>query len=317
MTGYIARRLLLAIPTLILSSLVVFLLIHMVPGDVIIAKLSESGTVKPEAIEAARAQLGLDKPIFIQYLDWLWGIVRLDAGTALWSGLPAFDQLWEALPVTIELAVIATIISVVIAIPLGAISAVKQNTPIDHVVRVISVAGIAAPDFWIAVMLIVFLSRVFGYLPPIFYKPLWEDPLTNLSQIMIPALILGYRLAASTMRMTRSAMLEVLRQDYVRTAYAKGLRVKTVIIRHALKNAMIPTITIIGTQLAFLFGGAFIMESLFALPGVGQLTLVAIQRRDYVQIQLNVFFIAVVLMLMNLAVDVAYGWFDPRLRRGY
>lgn len=317
MTIYIARRILLAIPTLLLSSFVVFMLIHMVPGDVIIAKLSESGAVKPEQIEAARAQLGLDKPLPVQYLTWLWGIVRLDAGKALWSGLPATEQLWKALPVTVELAVISIVISTAIAIPLGVISAIKQDKPVDHVVRVVSVLGVAMPDFCIAIIAIVFLSRVFGYLPPLFYKSFWEDPLVNLSQIMIPALILGYRLAATTMRMTRSAMLDVMRQDYVRTAYAKGLRGRAVIIRHALKNAMIPTITIIGTQFAFLFGGAFIMESLFALPGVGQLTLVAIQRRDYVQIQLNVFFIAAVLTVMNLMVDIAYGWFDPRLRRGY
>jgi peptide/nickel transport system permease protein len=316
-TAYIARRLLLAIPTLLLSSLLVFLLIHLVPGDVIVAKLGEAGLVKPEAIEAARQELGLDKPVYVQYLDWLWGIVRLDPGNSLWSRLPALDLLLKAVPVSVELAFLAMLVSIVLAIPLGVISAVKQDSAIDHVVRVVSVAGVAMPDFWIAIVVIVFLSKQFGYLPPVFYKSFTEDPLTNLSQMMIPALILGYRLAAGTMRMTRSAMLETLRQDYIRTARAKGLRGKTIIMRHALKNAMIPTITIMGTQFGFLIGGTVIMESIFALPGVGQLTLVSIQRRDYIQIQLNVLFIAALLTVLNLIVDVAYGWFDPRLRRGY
>jgi peptide/nickel transport system permease protein len=314
---YIVRRLMLAVPTLLLSSMIVFLLIHLVPGDTIVAKLSQAGLVKPEAIAAARDELGLDKPIHVQYLTWLWGVLRFDPGKSLWSGIPVMQQLKSALPVTLELALLSMIVSILLAIPLGVISAVRQNTVIDHLVRVVAVAGVAMPDFWIAIVVIVFLSKQFGYLPPVFYQGPHESLWVNLSQMMIPALILGYRLSAATMRMTRSAMLEVLRQDYIRTARAKGLRGKTVIIRHALKNAMIPTITIMGTQLAFLIGGAVIMETLFALPGVGQLTIVAIQRRDYTQIQANVLFIAVMLTVMNLLVDVAYGWFDPRLRHGF
>lgn len=316
MATYIVRRLLLAIPTLLLSSMLVFFLIHLVPGDTIVAKLSQAGLVRPEALAAARAELGLDKPVYIQYLHWLWGVLRFDPGNSLWSGVPVITQLRAALPVTIELACLSMLISVLLAIPLGVLSAVRQNTAVDHVVRLFAVAGVAMPDFWIAIVVIVFLSKQFGYLPPVFYKGLTEDPLVNLSQMMIPALILGYRLSAGTMRMTRSAMLDTLRQDFIRTARAKGLRARTVIARHALKNAMIPTLTILGTQFAFLVGGAVIMESLFALPGVGQLTLVAIQRRDYTQIQINVLFIAVMLTLMNLLVDTAYGWFDPRLRHG-
>jgi peptide/nickel transport system permease protein len=214
----------------------------------------------------------------------------------------------------LELGLVAMVISVAIAVPAGIVSAVRQNRPIDYIARVGAILGTSVPDFWIATALVVYLSLNFGYLPPIGYVAFWEDPLKNLSQFYLPALILGYRLSATTTRMIRSTMLEVLRQDYIRTAWSKGLQERAVISRHAMKNALIPVVTIWGSQAAFIFGGTVILESIFTLPGVGQMSLTAIQQRDYTQIQFNVLMLASIVVLSNLLVDLTYGWLDPRIR---
>jgi len=311
---YILRRLLFAVPTLLLVSVIVFTLIRLVPGDVLMANLAESGNISPENLQAARRQLGLDKPLYQQYVTWIGGVMRLDPGNSFMSGTPAVGMLRRALPVSVELAILALIVAAAIGLPLGTLSALLHDRPIDHLIRVVAVMGLALPNFWIAIVVIVLMSRFLGYLPPTLYRHPWEDPWTNLTQMAIPAAILGINISATVMRMTRSSMLEVLRQDYIRTARSKGLHQRTIIVRHALRNALIPVLTIFGTTLSFLIGGSVLIEFIFSLPGVGGLTLTAIQRRDYVQIQLNVLFIAVVLIFMNLIVDLLYGWLDPRLQ---
>ena len=314
MQTYILRRLLLAVPTLLLVSVIVFTLIRLVPGDTLMANLAESGNIPKENLDAARRQLGLDKPLPRQYLDWMWGILRLDPGNSFMSGTPAERALIRSLPVSVELAILSLIVAGTLGLPLGTLSAILQDRPLDHLIRFVSVLGLALPNFWVAIVVVVLMSRYLHYLPSTLYRDPWEDPWTNFTQMMIPAAILGINISATVMRMTRSSMLEVLRHDYIRTAWAKGLRTRTVIVRHALRNALIPVLTIFGTTLSFLIGGSVLMEFIFSLPGVGGLTLTAIQRRDYIQIQLNVLFIASVLIVMNLIVDLLYNWLDPRLR---
>jgi peptide/nickel transport system permease protein len=312
MTGYIIRRFLLAIPTLLLVTLGSFALIRLVPGDVVIAKVGDSGNLAN--LEVVRHELGLDAPFHIQYLRFVGGIVTGDPPKSLWTSRSVAGEFFERLPTSLELGLFAMVISLVIAIPAGVISAIRQDSAIDYFARIGAILGTAIPDFWIATVLVVFLSLQFGYLPPLGYVSLREDPIKNLSQMYLPALILGYRLAATTTRMIRSTMLEVLRQDYVRTAWAKGLKERSVINRHVMKNTLIPVITIWGSQIAVIFGGTVILESIFSLPGVGQMSLTAIQQRDYPQIQFNVLMLASIVVLMNLLVDLAYGWLDPRIR---
>ncbi|MFN8558443.1 MAG: ABC transporter permease [Dehalococcoidia bacterium] len=316
MQNYILRRLLLALPTLWLVSLIVFSLIRLVPGDTLMANLAESGNIPKENLDAARRQLGLDKPVHRQYVDWIWGLVRLKPGNSFMSGRPAEEALFKSLPVSIELALLSLLVAALIGLPLGALSALLLDRPLDHVIRLLSVMGLALPNFWVALVVVILFSRFLGWLPPTQYRDPWRDPWTNFTQIMLPTLILGVNISATVMRMTRSTMLEVLRQDYIRTAWSKGLRQRTIVVRHALRNALIPVLTILGTTLSFLIGGSVLIESIFSLPGVGSLTLTAIQRRDYVQIQLNVLFLALVLIVMNLVVDLLYGFLDPRLQSG-
>jgi peptide/nickel transport system permease protein len=311
---YFMRRMLWALPTLFLVSVWIFLLMHLVPGDAIIAKISAAGTVPKENIDAARHELGLDKPLLVQYVSWIGGVLRLDPGTSLWYGRPVLGLLLEALPVTLELAILTMVIATVVGYPLGIISAIYQDSKIDVMARIVSVGGQALPDFWNAIVLIVVLSRFIGYLPPIFYTPFWEDPFSNLQQMLLPAAALGYRMSATSMRLMRSSLLEVMRQDYVRTATAKGLTRRMVIVRHALKNALIPVLTDFGTSFAFLLGGEVVLESLFGLPGLGLLTVQAVLQRDYPLIQAAVLFVSAIIILANVAVDISYGIIDPRVR---
>jgi len=224
------------------------------------------------------------------------------------------NQLFKRIPVSAELAALAIVLALVIAIPVGVISAIRQDTFLDYIGRLVAISGLSLPDFWLGTVMLMMLSLWFRWLPPIGYVPFFTNPLANLQQFVFPALILGFRLSATSMRMTRSTMLEVLRQDYIRTAWSKGLRERVVIYRHALKNAMIPVITIIGTQFSVLLGGTVIMETIFVLPGVGRLTLDSIFNRDYTQLQGNVLFLAMVMVTANLVVDLSYAWFDPRIR---
>lgn len=312
MYGYVIRRLLLSLPTLVLVTLLAFALIRLVPGDVVLAKVGESGNTAN--LDQVRRELGLDRPFHEQYLRFIGGVLTGDPGDSLWTSKPVTAEFLDALPVSLELGLLAIVVSVLIALPAGIISAIRQDRPIDYAARLFSILGTSIPDYWLATVLVVYLSLYAGYLPPLGYVSFFEDPGRNLSQFYLPALILGYRLAAITTRMIRSTMLEVLHQDFIRTAWSKGLRERAVIWRHALKNTLIPVITIWGTQIAIIFGGTVILESIFALPGVGRLTFTAIQQRDYTQIQFNVLALASIIVFVNLAVDLAYGVLDPRIR---
>ncbi|MBI4312667.1 MAG: ABC transporter permease [Chloroflexi bacterium] len=314
MQKYVVKRLILAVPTLLLASLAIFSLVRILPGDVIMATLSDqSQTISPERLAQMRHQLGLDEPFIKQYVTWLGGVFQGDLGKSIWAQRPATEELLKALPVTVQLGVMGLVIAWIVGIPVGIISAIRQDKAVDYVGRIISILGVAVPEFWIATIIILVMSLWFNYLPPLGYAVIWDDPVKSLQQFMWPALILGFRLSAVIMRMTRSTMLEVIRQDYIRTARAKGLSEQMVIFRHALKNAMIPVVTIVGAQISIIVGGAVILETIFSLPGVGRLTFQSITLRDYPQIQANILVIAGLIVFMNLAVDLVYGWLDPRI----
>lgn len=313
MREYIIRRVLLMFPTLWAVTLAVFLLMHLAPGDVIMAKMAED-YVSAEQIARMRHELGLDKPLFLQYAHWMANVLQGDLGTSLWSGYPVRDELAKRIPVSAELAVLTLIVSMAISLPLGVLSAIRQDTKADYIGRFLSIAALSAPNFWLGTMIVVMPAFWFGWSPPVRYTPFWIDPWMNLQQVAPAAIALGAHSSAIVMRMSRSTLLEVLRQDYIRTAWAKGLGEPAIIVRHALKNAMIPVITIWGAQLSALLGGTVVMEVIFSLPGVGLSTFQAIDRRDFVQLQGNILFIASVLVVLNLLVDLAYAWFDPRIR---
>ena len=289
MYRYIIQRILLAIPTLVGAAVIVFVLMRLIPGDICVVRLgSGGGTFDERAVAACHAELGLDRPLWLQFFDFVWGFCRFDFGTSMWSGKPVSYEIMTRLPISLEIALLATVVALTIAIPLGTISALKQNSWIDLVVRTVAIAGIATP---------VVLDRhpvdprscstsprrVFGapWMPPIDYVPIWQDPIRNLSMAILPAITVGYRYSAVTMRMTRSAMLEVLREDYIRTARAKGLIERIIINRHALKNALLPVVTLIGIEFAFLIGGLVVTEQVFNLNGVGRLLVLAVQNQDY------------------------------------
>jgi peptide/nickel transport system permease protein len=314
MRAYLVRRILLAVPTLILVSLLVFALMHLIPGDAIIARLQEVGVVTDESIQAVRRELGLNLSFYQQLGNWAGGLARGNLGRSLWTREPTAERLWAAIPVSAELAFGGLALAVVFAVPLGILSAIRQDTWTDYVAQIFAILGISVPDFWVGTLLILYFSLVWGFLPPLGYVSLFDDPLLNLQQFFLPVLVLGLRLSATTARMVRANMLEVLRQDYVRTARAKGLREGVIVYRHALKNALIPVLTILGTQLSDLLGGTVILETLFSLPGVGFLTFSSIGFRDYPQIQANVLFLSAVLVFLNVLVDMSYSWLDPRIR---
>ena len=321
MYRYIFKRILLVIPTLLGAAALVFVLMRMIPGDVCVVRLGSSGgTFDPKAIALCHAELGMNRPLFVQFFDFVWGILRLDFGTSMWSGNPVTSEIWARLPISLEIAILATVIAIAIAIPLGTVSAVKQNTWIDMAVRVFAVGGTAAPSFWLGLVSILivlnFTSAVFGtpWMPPIEYVPIWQDPIRNLSMALLPAVTVGYRYAAVSMRMTRSAMLEVMQEDYIRTARAKGLVKKLIINRHALKNALLPVVTLLGIEFAFLIGGLVVTEQVFNLNGVGRLFVQAVQNQDYTLTQALVMLTVIIFVISNLVVDLFYAWLDPRIR---
>jgi peptide/nickel transport system permease protein len=317
MRNYILRRLLYVIPTVFLTALLIFLVMRIIPGDaaLLMSVGGEGVSSNLELYETLKHQLGLDRPLYIQFGDWVWQFVRYgDLGTSYWTKDPVMTQIMNRLPVTLELAVGATIIGVAVAIPWGVVAAIRQDRAGDYVPRVVSVILVSAPNFWIGTLLIVLPAIWFRYMPPLGYVGFFENPGANVQQFFFPWLALGTRLIGTSLRMTRSAMLEVMHQDYIRTAWAKGLHERGVVYRHALRNAMIPVITIIGGQIAFLLGGSVVIESVFGLPGLGSLTLQSIYQRDYPQIQGNVLFIALIVIGVNLIIDVSYAWFDPRIR---
>ena len=316
MRAYLGKRLLLVIPTLLGVASVVFVIMRVIPGDVALLILGgdDGGRIDRAQLAAMHRQLGLDQPLLVQFGHWLWGVLRLDFGNSLWTGQPVMAELLTRLPLSLELAVLATIVSVLLAIPLGMVAATRQDTWIDYAVRVISIGGLAIPSFWVGILIILLLVIYFGWGPPLEYTLPWVDPWANFQQMVWPVVTVGYRYAAVTTRMTRSTLLEVLRDDYIRTAWAKGLGERAVVFRHALKNAMLPVITLIGTEFAFLIGGLVVTETVFTLNGVGRFVVDAVAHRDYPVVQALVFVIAFGFVVVNLLIDLTYAWFDPRIR---
>ena len=315
MRAYIIRRLLLIIPTLFILSILVFLSLRFIPGDVIdamVMKMEWYGEVDREALER---RLGLDVPVYVQYGRWIGDIFRHGSlGETLMGRGAVEEKIIDRLPVTIELGVLAIVIGLLIALPVGIYSAIRQDTAADYLGRSAAIIGLATPNFWLGIMVMIFPAIWWGWSPPMEWVPFTEDPLGNLAVLIIPSLILGTASSAATMRMTRTMMLEVLRQDYIRTAWSKGLRERVVIIRHTIKNALIPVITLIGLQLPILVGGAVIMENIFNLPGLGRLLVNALQNRDYPMVSgINLFF-ATGVVLINLLIDLIYPYLDPRVR---
>jgi peptide/nickel transport system permease protein len=303
------------IPTLIGAALLIFLLMNIIPGDVALLIIGgdQGGDINPHELAKLRTQLGLDRPLYEQFLAWLWGVMRLDFGKSLWTGAPILEEIMIRLPLTLEIAIFATIISTIIAIPLGTLAAIRQDTWVDYAVRVFSIGGLAIPAFWTGILIILFLVIYFEWGPPLEFVSLTSDPWENIKQLIWPIVTVGYRNAAVAARMTRSTMLETMREDYIRTALAKGLQERTVVVKHALKNAFLPVLTIIGTEIAFLIGGLVVTETVFTLNGLGRFMVDAIAHRDIPVVQTLVLFIAFSFVFINLIVDLLYGWFDPRI----
>ncbi len=314
MQTYILRRLLLMIPTFFLVAVGIFVLTHLMPGDVILIQLEGAASFTPADLDRLRAELGLDKPYYVQMFDWLWGVVRLDFGDSLWNSRPVADEILQRLPVTLQLAIMAFTISSILGILFGVLAAIRQDTIVDHVTRIFAVGGLSMPDFWVGTLLILLPLIWWGFAFQTTYTAPWVDFGNNMKLMLPASAAIGVRASAGIMRLTRTTLLEVLRQDYVRTAHAKGLRERVVIYRHALRNALIPVVTVMGAQFSRLLGGTVIVELLFTLPGVGRLFLDSINSRDLTQVQGNIMVIAGIFLLMNLIVDVSYGFLDPRIR---
>lgn len=315
MRQYIFKRLLLMIPTLFGVAALIFLVLRVLPGDIVELKYAGTGSyAPPEALARERAQLGLDQPVWKQFITWIVGIARLDFGISMWTGQPITHEIAIRLELSIELAVMATLVAVLLSIPLGAIAAVKQDTWMDYFVRIFSIAGLAIPSFWLGIVIILAFVIYFRWLPPLTFTSLWVDPKANLIQLIWPALAVGYRYSAVATRMTRSAILEVLREDYIRTARAKGVWERAVLIRHALKNALLPVITVIGIEFAFLVGGLVVTEQVFNLNGIGKLFVEAITQRDYTMVQSLVLLTSFVFIFVNFLVDLINAYLDPRVR---
>lgn len=315
MRRYILKRLLLMIPTLLGVAVLVFLMLRVAPGDIVELKYAGTGTFAPrEAIERERAEFGLDKPLWQQFINWMWGIVRFDFGNSMWTGRPVIHEIAIRLELSLQMALMATIVAILLSIPLGTLAALKQDTWIDYAVRIFSIAGLSIPSFWLGIVIILGFLIIFKWLPPLTFTSLWVDPKANLTQLIWPALAVGYRYSAVATRMTRSAVLEVLREDYVRTARAKGLREKVVLVRHALKNAVLPVITVIGLEFAFLVGGLVVTEQVFNLNGIGMLFVESIAQRDYMIVQTLVLLISFVFIFVNFLVDLVNACLDPRIR---
>jgi len=318
---YIAKRLLLMLPTLVGAAILVFFLLRAIPGDVCEVRLAGSGLYVDEAeIELCREKLGLAKPLIAQFFDFITGYFTWNLGDSMWTGKPVTEEIGIRFPLSLQVAIMATVVAVVFAIPLGAISAIKQDTWIDYAVRTFSIAGIAMPSFWLGILIILGLligtQHFFGtpWMPPIDYVSVLEDPMRNLSQLIWPAVATGYRYSAVATRMTRSALLEVLREDYIRTARAKGMVEKIIINRHALKNSMLPVLTIIGIEFAFLMGGVVVTEQVFKLIGIGKLFVESVQAQDFAMTQQLVMLVVLIALLTNFVVDLIYAWLDPRIR---
>ena len=315
MRAYLVRRLLALIPTLFFASLIVFTTVRLIPGDIIDMMIAQNDIGSKVSRDALEHALGLDRPMLAQYLSWIGGILlHGDFGNSLWQQSPVGEEVFSRLPVTFELGIMALAVALTVAIPIGVISALRQDGLGDFLGRSFSILMLAVPGFWMGTMVMVFPSIWWGISPEVKFVPFHEDPIGNLIQLAIPALILGTSLSAVTMRMTRTMMLEVLRQDYIRTAWAKGQNERGVVIRHALRNALIPVVTLIGLQAPILIGGAVIMEQIFVIPGMGLLLLEAVSRRDYPVITGVFLIVGVAVVVINLLVDLSYGLLDPKVR---
>lgn len=312
MRRYLVSRVAIMLPAVVLVSVFVFVLIRAIPGDTVTLMLADSKD--DHEAQQLRERLGLDRPLVIQYGIWVGDALRGNLGRSLWTKNPVAEEIARALPVTLELSILAMLIAILLAVPAGLLSAFAQNHLADYVVRTVSIAGLSIPAFWLGTLYIMLPAIWFRWTPPTDYVPFVEDPIANLKQFILPALAVGYYLSAVTMRMLRSQTLEVLRQDFIRTARAKGLDDRAVMTRHALRNALIPAVSLVGTQTGALLGGVVIIEQIFLLPGLGRLTLWAIQVRDYPQLQANILVVVLMTMLVNLLTDLSYGWLDPRIR---
>lgn len=312
MHRYIARRLLMMIPTFLLVSVVVFSLVRFLPGDIVDILAEEYRYA--ESAQRLREVLGLDKPIHLQYFGWLGGVFTGDLGTSLWTKEPVLQELAWRGPVTLELALLAMLTNLAVGIPVGILAAVRQDTWVDYLTRSIAVLALAIPGFWLGTLVMTLPSVWLGWTPPLTYTRLTENPLANLGGLIIPALILGFFFQGRTMRMVRGMMLEVMRQDYIRTAWAKGLHERTVLWGHAAKNALIPVVTLLALEVPFLLGGTLIIERIFDIPGMGRYLLDVLERRDYVTVQSIVLVFAAIVMVLNFVVDLSYTWLDPRIR---
>ena len=313
MLRYVVNRLLLMIPTLVGVAVLVFFLLRIGPGDPV-QMMMEGANVSREVVESERARLGLDKPVVVQFAKWFGGVLKGDFGVSLWTGRPVIYEIGIRLELSLQVAIMATILAVIIAIPLGTLSAIYKDTWIDHLVRVISIAGLAVPSFWLGMIIIMLLLKYFSWIPPLTFTSFLDDPLRNLSQLIWPALAVGYRYSAVAMRMMRSSVLEVLQEDYVRTARAKGVHERLVVARHAMRNALLPVVTVVGLEFAFLIGGLVVTEQVFNLNGIGKLFVQAVARGDYTMIQGLVLLVAVFFVMINFAIDMLYALLDPRIR---
>jgi peptide/nickel transport system permease protein len=314
MQAYIVRRLLALVPTLIFTSIIVFASIRLIPGDVIDLMLAQNDIATGQDRAAVETALGLDKPVYVQYFIWIGNALTGDLGRSLWQNVPVTQQLAATLPITFELGFLALIVALSVALPIGIYSAMRQDTAGDYTARSFSLLMLAIPSFWLGTLVMVFPSVWWRWSPDLIYTPFFEAPLKNLSHMIVPAIILGLGMSAVTMRMTRTMMLEVMRQDYIRTARAKGLAERLVIVRHALRNGLIPVVTLIGLQAPLLIGGAVILEQIFVVPGMGLLLLEAVFQRDYPVVTGVFLVVGVAILLINLIVDLSYGFLDPKVR---
>jgi peptide/nickel transport system permease protein len=317
MLRYTVNRFLLMIPTLLGVAILVFFLLRLMPGDPVATMLlgdAGGANISPDVIVAERARLGLDKPLYVQFFKWMGGVLQGDFGYSMWTGRPVIYEIAIRLELSLQVAVMATILAILLALPLGTLSAIFKDTWIDQSIRVFSIAGLAVPSFWLGMIVILLLLTYFSWIPPLTFTSIWEDPLENLSQLIWPALAVGYRYSAVATRMMRSSILEVLQEDYIRTARAKGVRERLVVARHAMRNAMLPVVTVIGLEFAFLIGGLVVTEQVFNLNGIGKLFVQAVARSDFTMIQSLVLLVSVFFVLINFVIDMLYALLDPRIR---
>ncbi len=317
MRQYIIRRLLLFIPSIIGASLGIFLLMRIIPGDVAALILSgDSGEsdYTQEEVEELRHELGLDKNVLVQYGDWMWGMMRLDMGTSFLDNYPVSQTLRERFPRTLQLGALTLAVILIIAVPIGILAALKQDTFVDYILRGVAIVGLAAPSFWVGLMVVLILSKWFNYFPPLGFVNLWDDPVVGIQQLIFPAVALGFAINGLLLRITRAQLLEVLREDYVRTARAKGLRERAVVMRHAVRNAMLPVVTVMGFLVAGLLSGSVAIELIFGIPGMGQTLIQAVRLRDLPIVEGFVLFVVVLYLVINLVIDISYAWLDPRVR---